>query len=196
MGYSNIKKQKKLFFFFKLRILIFQCPGTTHITNFTRMPLQCVSTVPFFGDHSTIVTEILIAAFLLLFSMPFVCLVFLSGAFICAFLSSSIWKVISIQVLIMIIEWQGFLLSIHWTAKNRLSFYYCTRNNCAYLTMHKRQMTKEWGGKEESSLELVVAPVMAPRRPCVTRCHRQNAAHTPQKRERFYKHEAENQNLK
>ena len=53
-----------------------------------------------------------------------------------------------------------------------------SRNNCTYLTMHKRQMTKEWGGKEESSLELVVAPVMAPRRPCVTRCHRQNAAHT------------------
>ena len=25
---------------------------------------------------------------------------------------------------------------------------------------------------------MVVAPVMAPRRPCVTRCHRQNAAHT------------------
>ena len=40
MGYRNIKKQKKLFFFFKLRILIFQCPGTTHITNFTRMPQQ------------------------------------------------------------------------------------------------------------------------------------------------------------
>ena len=39
MGYRNIKKQKNLFFFFKLRILIFQCPGTTHITNFTRMPL-------------------------------------------------------------------------------------------------------------------------------------------------------------
>ena len=38
MGYRNIKKQKNLFFFFKLRILIFQCPGTTHITNFTRMP--------------------------------------------------------------------------------------------------------------------------------------------------------------
>ena len=38
MGYRNIKKQKKLIFLFKLRILIFQCPGTTHITNFTRMP--------------------------------------------------------------------------------------------------------------------------------------------------------------
>ena len=38
MGYRNIKKQKNLFLFFKLRILIFQCPGTTHITNFTRMP--------------------------------------------------------------------------------------------------------------------------------------------------------------
>ena len=37
MGYRNIKKQKKLFLFFKLRILIFQCPGTTRITNFTRM---------------------------------------------------------------------------------------------------------------------------------------------------------------
>ena len=41
MGYRNIKKQKNLFLFFKLRILIFQCPGTTHITNFTRMPRMC-----------------------------------------------------------------------------------------------------------------------------------------------------------
>ena len=40
MGYRNIKKQKKLIFLFKLRILIFQCPGTTRITNFTRMPLE------------------------------------------------------------------------------------------------------------------------------------------------------------
>ena len=39
MGYRNIKKQINLFLFFKLRIFIFQCPGTTHITNFTRMPL-------------------------------------------------------------------------------------------------------------------------------------------------------------
>ena len=38
MGYRNIKKQKNIFFLSKLRILIFQCPGTTHITNFTRMP--------------------------------------------------------------------------------------------------------------------------------------------------------------
>ena len=38
MGYRNIKKQINLFLFFKLRIFIFQCPGTTHITNFTRMP--------------------------------------------------------------------------------------------------------------------------------------------------------------
>ena len=33
------KKQTKLEYFVILRILIFQCPGTTHITNFTRMPL-------------------------------------------------------------------------------------------------------------------------------------------------------------
>ena len=32
------KKQTKLEYFVILRILIFQCPGTTHITNFTRMP--------------------------------------------------------------------------------------------------------------------------------------------------------------
>ena len=41
MGYRNIKKQKNLFLFFKLRISIFQCPGTTHITNFTIMPQLC-----------------------------------------------------------------------------------------------------------------------------------------------------------
>ena len=34
------KKQTKLKYFFKLRILVFQCPGRTHITNFTRMPHQ------------------------------------------------------------------------------------------------------------------------------------------------------------
>ena len=34
------KKQTKLEYFVILRILIFQCPGTTHITNFTRMPHQ------------------------------------------------------------------------------------------------------------------------------------------------------------
>ena len=34
------KKQTKLKYFFKLRILVFQCPGRTHITNFTRMPLE------------------------------------------------------------------------------------------------------------------------------------------------------------
>ena len=34
------KKQTKLEYFVILRILIFQCPGTTHITNFTRMPLK------------------------------------------------------------------------------------------------------------------------------------------------------------
>ena len=45
MGYRNIKKQKNLFLFFKLRILIFQCPGTTHITNFTRMP-HCACVLP------------------------------------------------------------------------------------------------------------------------------------------------------
>ena len=38
MGYRNIKKQINLFLFFKLTIFIFQCPGTAHITNFTRMP--------------------------------------------------------------------------------------------------------------------------------------------------------------
>ena len=31
-------KSKKIEYFFKLRILIFQCPGVTHITDFTRMP--------------------------------------------------------------------------------------------------------------------------------------------------------------
>ena len=36
--YQFYKNAPSLFFFFKLRILIFQCPGTTHITNFTRMP--------------------------------------------------------------------------------------------------------------------------------------------------------------
>ena len=61
MGYRNIKKQKKLIFLFKLRILIFQCPGTTHITNFTRMPqlkLKKVSSVqcsdPFLAKKSAI----------------------------------------------------------------------------------------------------------------------------------------------
>ena len=34
------KKQTKLKYFFKLRILVFQCPGRTHVTNFTRMPLE------------------------------------------------------------------------------------------------------------------------------------------------------------
>ena len=42
MGYRNIKKQINLFLFFKLWIFIFQSPGTTHITNFTRMPLLVV----------------------------------------------------------------------------------------------------------------------------------------------------------
>ena len=32
------KKQTKLEYFVILRILVFQCPGITHITNFTRMP--------------------------------------------------------------------------------------------------------------------------------------------------------------
>ena len=32
------KKPTKLKYFLKLRILVFQCPGRTHITNFTRMP--------------------------------------------------------------------------------------------------------------------------------------------------------------
>ena len=45
MGYRNIKKQKKLIFLFKLRILIFQCPGTTHITNCTRMPPMMMTMV-------------------------------------------------------------------------------------------------------------------------------------------------------
>ena len=31
-------KSKTIEYFFKLRILIFQCPGVTHITDFTRMP--------------------------------------------------------------------------------------------------------------------------------------------------------------
>ena len=46
MGYRNIKKQKNLFLFFKLRIFIFQCPGTTHITNFTKMPHMLVRCLP------------------------------------------------------------------------------------------------------------------------------------------------------
>ena len=32
------KKQTKLEYFVILRILVFQCPGITHITNFTRIP--------------------------------------------------------------------------------------------------------------------------------------------------------------
>ena len=83
-----------------------------------------------------IVTLILIVLFLLLFSMPFVRLVLCLGPLFVLFylpLSSSLDNDCC----------QGYLLSIHWTAKNRLSFYICTRKNCAYLTMHKRQMTKE-----------------------------------------------------
>ena len=42
------KNRAKVMYFIKLAILIFGCPGNTHVTNFTRMPhmhYRCMRTV-------------------------------------------------------------------------------------------------------------------------------------------------------